>query len=112
MPVIGHAGYDKPMFIPGNKALVSPQNESLIAALLEVRDRFGDNITPQERAILMMSVDLLDYMWDYANGPTNEEFWAMSEDHRNKLRYERRQPRGPGFTVEEFDEQILCSGGA
>jgi hypothetical protein len=58
---------------PGTK-LSSPHNAELVQPLLELRHRFGDTITPQERAILTMSVDLMDYMWDHATERRNEEY--------------------------------------
>jgi hypothetical protein len=99
------------MFWPGNKALVSLHNAELVDALLELRDRFGDKITLQERAILTVSVHLLDYIWNYAKASTNEEFWAMSREQQNAVHYERTESQGPGFTVDEFHDEVICAGG-
>jgi hypothetical protein len=59
-----------------------------------------------------MTIDLLDDLKEYALGPTNEEWNCMSPQEREQLRSERRaREASPTFTVDEFHETLICSGG-
>src|SRR3954447_3275301 len=98
------------MFEPGKKELVSKHHAALVEALLvELPERFPE-ITPEEHAILSMSVDLLDYLYDYATGPTNEEFSALSEEEKKALPNKRRENRR-NMTVSEYRDVLICYRG-
>jgi hypothetical protein len=79
-----------PVFTPGNTALVSDQHAELVSGLRSLLERMT-RATPEERAILKMSIDLLEYLHDYATG------------------IRRQTP--PSFTIDEFIDQLICSGG-
>jgi hypothetical protein len=97
------------MFTPGNRSLISEQHAELVDELRALLGRMN-RITPEERAIVKMTVDLLDHLYEYATGPTNEEWEAMSAEERNAFVASRKQHPGT-FTVAEFRDVLICSGG-
>jgi hypothetical protein len=96
------------MFTPGNRALVSEQQAELVEEVSSLLTRMT-HITPEERAIVKMTVDLLDHLYEYATGPTNEEWETMSKDERDVF-LTSRKPQPGTFTVDEFQNVLICSG--
>jgi hypothetical protein len=98
------------VFYPGNRALVSDQHDELVRSLKELNDRLA-GITRQERAILKMAIDLLDYMKEYALEPENGEAADLDEQEILRRVREADFKHPPSFTVEEFLNDLICSGG-
>ena len=57
-----------------------------------------------------MAIDLLEYMHDYAMGPANGEWEAMTKKQQN-AELARPDALPKTFTVDGFLNDLICSGG-
>lgn len=96
-------------FWPGNRALISDEHSQLVQELRHIEARFT-NATVHERAILKMTIDLFEYMRAYALGPTSEEYNSLPQERQSALLSEYAA-KPSSFTVEEFINELICSGG-
>ena len=101
------------MFEPGRKELISDQHADLLAGLSRLNDELS-RLTPEERAILKMSIDLVEYIKEYAAARTHEEWETMTDEQQKAYGEAQKRnltARPAWFTVDEFMDTLICAGG-